>query len=196
MTGPLFITPEEAPDWPHIPGPKVFDQAQAAHAAIYASPTPETHNPTPASQFALAELFDEFSNIHQFRQQAREEFEGLRLTTPDKPPRAHLIAVALTGHSPTTIGVAIATSYNTATFSLLLRDPDWTGLDPVLPDFRNRTAIIIVDRDSLQPQAAVGLTPDLLPSELPNHPEPNNQEARNLRTILQYHGATTFWYPF
>lgn len=175
---PRFITPADAPGWPHTPSTELFRQAQAGN------------HPD------LAKLFHEFSNVHKFREQAREEYEGLRLTNPAKPPRGHIIAVALTGNAESTIGIGVSKD-STAIFSLLLRDPDWTGMDPILPVFAGKHAIILGHPATGRPSAAIGLHDHLLPDDMPGYQPPQQHpETIALTNVLRYHGATVHWLNF
>ena len=173
--------------WPHTPSPELFQQAVQAHHAVYHRNQPE--HPIPVRDFQLAEIMDDVKHAGSFRIRALREFKDLRLINPRTPGRAHIIAVALTGSSPLTIGAGTASRHSehpchtdqsnqaqqpdslftnqdvAISFSQLVRDPGWTGLDPILPLFRNKHALIIGDPTSGRPRAAVGLLPETINAE-------------------------------
>ena len=230
----LPLTPEQTRGWPHTPGVNLFKHTEQAYSNVYRpallqeqvrEQVREQQNPAvPAEDFQLADLFDELLHVNDFRAQALNEYRCLRTLNPDTPPRAHIIAIAITGSSPTTIGIGaisqpdsyiairpstkqgirpatqqgdqpeIPARKTVVSFSQLSRDPHWLGMDPILPLFENKHALIIGDPSSGRPYAAVGLMgiPELTGS--PN-PPPENPENIALQIILAWHGATVHWLP-
>lgn len=223
----LPLTPEQTRGWPHTPGTNLFKHTEQAYSNVYRpallqEQVQEQQNPAvPARDFQLADLFDELLHVNAFRAQALNEYRCLRTLNPDTPPRAHIIAIAITGSSPTTIGIGTISqpdSYITirpatqqgdqpeiparktpagktvVSFSQLSRDPHWLGMDPILPLFENKHALIIGDPGSGRPYAAVGLMG--IP-ELTGSPNPPSEHPENiaLQIILAWHGATVHWLP-
>lgn len=204
---PRYLTPDQAQGWPHTPGKKLFAQAEHAHSRIYnnsrhqgqSDPQPAV----PAHVFQLADIFDALAHIHTFRQEAIQEFQGLRILMPDRPACAHMITIALTGYSQSTIGLATAANIADShtpepfSFSQLLRETQWLGLDPILPAFAGKHAIILGHPRTALPSAAIGLPDHLIPDDMPGYQPPaQHPETIALATVLHYHGATVHWLNF
>ena len=228
-----ILNPVYTPSWPHTPPTDTFLKAHQAHQDLYEQPDKPNPNPTPREHFQLAEIFDDLIHAHDFRVQAISDLHGLRTINPLAPVRGHIIAVALTGSSPSTIGCAVtilptediilprdfpnnfpdtiqfnpdnpASPANQSNpdqliavtvFSQLLRDTRWLGLDPILPFFQGKLAVIIGNPASGQPRAAVGLPPHMFDDSPHPPPTPDHPETQALANVLTWHGATVHWVP-
>ena len=194
------ITPNKTQGWPHTPGKRLFERAEQAHLNVYHTcRTPS--GPVPAPDFPLAELFDELTHVNTFRTPSPQRLPRHARHQPQHPAkgprhrrRPHRLIPQHHRHSRRT--PRSTTGPNPTSFSLLVRDPGWLGMDPILPLFKNTHAIIIGDPQSGRPHAAIGLPDPITPKRdhAPTHPE--HPETAALQIILGWHGATVQWFPF
>ena len=84
-----------------------------------------------------------------------------------------------------------------SSFSRLSRDPDWMGLDGILPKVRGLVALVYESEwEPLLPGWVLVLSEDILRgSTYPTqHTFPDGQ-ATWLKEVLEFHGATPYWVP-
>lgn len=214
-TAEIDIIFEELRGWPHTPSPAALEKARQAHQNAYAH---KTGSPISLEDFQLADTFQEILEAHRFSNNAIAAMTILRQKFPRislKHHLHHLTAIALTGASESTIGIATVShdpqvirpfhpkaaempGIQLVNITQVLRDLDWLGFAPATyPCFKGTTALIIGHPESGQPQAAVGM-PNQLFQEDPSHVYdqfPDHPETNALRIILSWHGATVQWMP-
>ena len=123
------------------------------------------------------------------------------------PFLSHLASLALMGATSHTVGLACAsestnpesqTVTRIASVSQVIRDLQWLGFDPIYPSFKGLTTFILVNPETGEPKAAVGISPEYMQNDhttpLREDP-PDNPETQALRITLGWHGANVYWLP-
>ena len=108
--------------------------------------------------------------------------------------------IARSGDTPMTVGITVfrddpsGEHTHALAFSLLSRDPDWMGLDGILPKLTGMVALVY---DSVQGSRLPGLVvvrpePVFAHGTLVHSPFPEGQ-ATWLKEVLEFHGAMPYW---
>ena len=212
-TGFQVLKLEEIRGWPHSPSPETIKQARDAHTAMNDE---QQGTPLTVRDFQLADAFEELMQCWKFSHNATAAITALRSSFPDIPLHKHAFAIALTGASERTIGIANIcdapeninklvpnftgdpTGMRLVHIAQAIRDLQWLGFAPTIyPSFKDQSAFILCNESSGQPQAVVGLPhQSVLDNRIAQRQDfPEHPENTALRITLAWHGASVNWMP-
>lgn len=192
-------------EWPNTPSRERYLQALRATTNPHTGKLDQSPRATPALLQEDARHLQNCIETPDYQEEAEELIKQIC------KPGAHLaniqhilVNIAITGESPTTIGLTILKrrqdqdqdpNQNIFISTRLQRHRDWMGLNPSLPHLKN-LQVRIYESKSLpgQPAAAVAM-PTWSDGKPPRYTLPKGH-PHNLKQLFKWHGASVVhWVP-
>ena len=202
-----IVTSDESERWPHTPSTDRFLNAREEVKRMRKAGIPLgiQLEPEYGTEIKMSDAWCYLEEVvrHDYRKEALLTFRAMT----EEVAAGGLIYVLqhIVGAQNTrmTLGIAVIgpdpTGEHThlTSFSRLSRDPDWMGLDGILPKVRGLVAVVYESEwDPQLPGWVAVLSEDILRGNTyPTHHTFPGGQATWVKEVLEFHGATTYWVP-